>query len=110
MMKKTIPDFESIPQWYGVAYYDHLMRWSICYPFGVHLLVRWAHSLYWWLVWKRPQAWECELLEAANKARKQASEAAYDAGFATGKRVGIEIGYNTLYDEIEASVTQQGSA
>lgn len=89
---------DAIPHWYGVAYYDFARDTAVCYPFGVHLLVRWARSVYWWLVWKRPSRVESELMKAYKYGREYANDEAYEAGYRQGLQDGREASLEQLLD------------
>lgn len=45
-----IEDGYKIPRGFGVAYYDHVRAYVICYPLLFNLLVNIARKIYWRLV------------------------------------------------------------
>ena len=46
-MRKIWGDGESRPKWYGVAYHELITSTPVCYPFGIHWIVRaWFHLSY----------------------------------------------------------------
>ncbi|KKN23497.1 hypothetical protein LCGC14_0904320 [marine sediment metagenome] len=40
----------TIPRGYAVSYRDFLTESKVCYPIGIHLLVRWSRDLLYWLM------------------------------------------------------------
>jgi hypothetical protein len=79
-----------IPDWYGISYYDYTKNTAVCYLFGLHLLVRWGNSLYWWLVWKRPSRRENDLEQAYNLGQEHGGLEGYTRGYGVGYKAGRE--------------------
>lgn len=104
-MRKLITDRQvcagdTIPNWYGISYYDYAKNTAVCYPFGVHLLVRWGHSLYWWLVWKRPSRRENDIQHAGLEGYTRGQNYGFDSGYKAGfehARAAAEESYRKGY-------------
>ncbi len=68
-ISRRVGMYEQMPMWYSPVYLEWGGRRTVCYPIGLHWLVRWARSFWLWALRVRP-----------NKAE----HAAYAAGFAAG--------------------------
>ena len=47
--KEYVDEGLPLPRGYAVAYRDFLVNSKVCYPLGIHLIVRWARDLIFWL-------------------------------------------------------------
>ena len=83
MLKEIISPGESIPSWYGIAFIEEPWGNAICYPFGIHIAVRWARLLYESIQIPRRAWWE-QRLQAANLV-------GYKEGLEVGKAMGANI-------------------
>lgn len=68
-MRKFIKELEPIPNWYGVAYYDHGYDSHICYPIPFHVFAKFYYQL----------KWRFKIL-----SKKSSAELAYRLGFYEG--------------------------
>ena len=50
MLQKTKYEGELFPTFYGPAYRDFDREVTVCYPLGLHLLMRWMRDLWCWLM------------------------------------------------------------
>lgn len=49
-LRADVTPGEQMPTGYAPAYRDWMRDVAVCYPIGLHLLVRWTRSAYYWLV------------------------------------------------------------
>lgn len=82
-LKEVLEPGDSIPSWYGVAFIEEPWGNAVCYPFGLHIAVRWARLLYEAIQIPRRTWWEKRLMDA--------SDLAYDRGVVIGKSMGTNI-------------------
>ena len=73
MLVKRIREGEMIPSWYGVAWDDWMRREAVCLPFGVNIVAQFARAVYF-------------EVKHGNRAMRNNVRAAYDQGYADGKR------------------------
>ncbi len=66
VQKQVIPG-DAVPMWYGVAWVEPISGKAICYPFGVHIAVRWAKLLYYALMAPRRTWWELRFREVRDE-------------------------------------------
>lgn len=62
-MKIYLRQGEVIPSTHRVAYYDFLRDFAICYPVGIHLLVRLARRIWEWSFKYSPSKMEMKMRE-----------------------------------------------
>lgn len=62
-MKVLLRQGEIIPKTYRVAYYDFTGDFAICYPAGIHLLVRLARRIWEWSFKYNPSKLEMQMRE-----------------------------------------------
>ncbi len=107
LMKQAIPG-ERIPMWYGVAWVEPIWSKAVCYPFGIHLLVRWAKLLYYSLMAPRRTWWE----EKLHDARQQGFEAGRDFALANlnvdGKRIFSRSQLRRITAQTNAQARREG--
>lgn len=92
-LRRFVPDGAMPPRSYGVAWHDWARDGRVCYPFGLHLLVRWGVDVYWALLRKRSRGWERELRRAREEGRKEGHERGWALGFREGLKEGQEIAH-----------------
>ena len=71
MIRRTVRQFEQIPQGYRIAYLD-AHRQGIAYPIGLHLLVRFVRRCWEWSFRYRPSTLENRINKAISEAENQA--------------------------------------
>ena len=55
----------SMPKWWGFAYRDFKVRYTILYPIPINLIVRYAVKLYWFVYsWVSMGGWRDKLEDA----------------------------------------------
>ena len=72
-----------IPRGYGVAWIEPGGWNAICFPYGIHIAMRWLRLLYEAVQIPRRTWWENRLFDA--------SDLAYDRGVVIGKSMGTKI-------------------
>jgi hypothetical protein len=85
-MRKEIEEGGRIPRGYGVAWRAFDLAVVVCYPFGLHLLVRLVRGAYWRLAHLRPFANRFETRLYMARAR------GHSEGRSLGQREGIQVG------------------
>jgi hypothetical protein len=50
-VRRYVDEGETIPPFYGVSHRDFARGASVCYPVGLHALVRWGRDLRAWVMW-----------------------------------------------------------
>jgi hypothetical protein len=79
-MKVKVREAESIPDWYGDAYYSHESQAWVCYPVPLNILINWLYRLKWHI--KKPPVWlERDLLILAQEQYDRAYRDGYTKGF-----------------------------
>jgi hypothetical protein len=76
-MKRTICEGESMPKWYGLAYWQYDENQGVCYPIILNVMVRICRNI-WWAI-KRgviPSWYEKEI----EKVRADAWHTGYEFG------------------------------
>lgn len=53
MLRRDIPEYNRIPDGWGVAWHDFARATAVCYPIGLNLVARVLYHLYWRLVLRR---------------------------------------------------------
>ena len=88
---QAIEPGQGIPRGYGVAWIEPGGWTAICYPFGLHIAVRWLRLLYEAVQIPRRTWWEKRLLDA--------SDLAYDCGVVIGKSLGPKIDSKQVFSK-----------
>ncbi len=75
MMRKAYKPFDRLNWFWACAWYDFNCDTAICYPLGIHWIMRWGRTAHIWLFrrWK-PTWWESQLSDANQKGRRYADE------------------------------------
>ncbi len=60
-LKQVLGEGDEIPMWWGIAWVEPINGKAICYPYGIHLLVRWAYLGYFSIMAPRRTNWELKL-------------------------------------------------
>jgi len=71
----TVIDGPTIHPWYRVAYFDPRRQLYVCYPIGLHLVIRFGHRLWEWFLAYRPSTLERLLQETINSAYEDGMKA-----------------------------------
>jgi len=58
ILKKAIEEGDCIPTGFRIAYLDFHYQVAVCFPIGVHLLVRWFVRLWRLTYYFKPDKWE----------------------------------------------------
>jgi len=95
-MRRLIPDGMNIPRGYGLAFRDFQARQHVCYPLGIHLIVKTAAALYWRFIYLYPSFWE----RAIHRTEDKAYEDGYNRGYVKGLEAGYENAKRLIYDKI----------
>src|SRR5579859_3103382 len=69
---------ERLPTGYAIAFVDFVIGRAVCYPVGIHLVVRWARAIWFWTVRHRPsrqERYDRELLGAAHLHTQRMAQA-----------------------------------
>jgi len=77
-----------IPTGWAVSHRDFMRQVTICYPIGIHFIVRWSRNLFYWLMSAGYPSWRQTLehkiylegMLAERKYHKGLEQAAYRAG------------------------------
>ncbi len=82
-LQEVLHPGDDIPNWYGISWIEPGGWNAICYPFGLHIAVRWLRLLYEAVQIPRRAWWEKRLMDAGDLA--------YDRGVVIGKSMGTNI-------------------
>jgi len=79
--------YEECPFLYSSAWYDWVTHCEVCFPIGIHWLVRWVRAFWLWTL-------------RAN-ARDALVAKAHATGWACGRQVGVEEGKREVIEELK---------
>ena len=82
-LQEIINPGDGIPSWYGVAWIEPGGWNAVCYPYGLHIAVRWLMLLYHAVQLPRRTWWEKRLMDARDEG--------YDRGVVIGKSMVARI-------------------
>ena len=68
-MKKRVRGGDLLPAYYRVAYHDISRYVGVCYPIGIHWIVRGYRRVWEWSLNYRQSAYEREMLESYQKGK-----------------------------------------
>ena len=61
--RQNIPHGARIPRFHRIAYRDIAMQWAVCFPIGLHFIVRFFRRVWEWSHRYRPSDFEKRLAE-----------------------------------------------
>jgi hypothetical protein len=77
-LKQALSEGDEIPMWWGIAWVEPINGMAVCYPYGLHLLIRWAYLGYFSIMAPRRTNWELKLRAVRDEG--------WDAGLEVGRR------------------------
>jgi len=85
-----LAEYEAMPRWYGLAYWDFPRAEAICYPIPLNLIVRAIRLFYFRLaIGLFSPKFEKRWLETLHKAERRGWEIGKEYGYGQGKADGI---------------------
>lgn len=87
-MMRYVHQGETIPAGYGIAWVDFAANRLACYPVPLHLVVRAARRVWYWIAGHRSGLVD---ERAAATAVNEAWRAGFDCGLATGRRDAMSV-------------------
>lgn len=120
MMRKLRFDHnegELIPLGWAVSHRDFMRRVSVCYPIGIHFIVRWSRNILYWLMDKGYPSWRQELehkiylsgLQEGEEAKERLikygiGKYSYNRGKAEGYDEGLRQGQELVIRKLEEEI------
>ena len=96
MIRKYIGLYEKIPLGYVPAWEDWHRKRAVCYPIGLHWLMRWMRSFWHWTLGPT----------ARDRREYQIHQKGYDAGFQAGVVSGEEEGQRKACESNKAMLQE----
>jgi hypothetical protein len=96
---------QTVPAYYGVAYYRWDLHAAVCYPIPLHLIVRWTRNAYFVIKAAHRPDWFVAQLAAAHEEGQESLRArhqiALEREFIRGKEVGWKEGREALLRSLD---------
>ena len=85
MLRKTVGLYELYPLFYSPAWHDFATHHDVCYPTGIHWIVRWIRKVWIWTL--RTKFRDIEMFRVREVGYKEGYEAGKSDGIAEGRRL-----------------------
>lgn len=101
IFRRRLAEGERVPYWWANTYYDPLTNYVICYPVGIHFLVRWWRDFRFWFWHLGHPGYRQRIEEAVWRAGYEARAACEQTAAAVHYQRGRLDGYEEANRDIQ---------